>query len=237
MDSKGKLKLSLAMLAGAIVALVRPQEIRQVLDDYMEASRRRRRELLARLLKRDATEPDMLPIAQPSTGQLVEVGTDAAIELKQRLKLSLAMMAGAVVALIKPHEIRQVLDDYFEARKKRRHEVLAKVLGGQEAPSSLSQRSDSRIELTPDPVEQGRLYEHENEHSDLAPDQAKARLSEKEIKAVTMAANIAKRKKIELANAREDHEITVNDSRFVINTFMVYMATRLKRFRSGRGRT
>lgn len=162
------------------------------------------------------------------------------LDLWRRAKLSFAMLVGAAVALIRPNEIQQVLDDHVEANKRRRREMVAKALGAgsgsidldsMEADPDLGSSQEATVVLPGLKAVAGN-----NPRSAISLEAIRGlapSLSAKELKAITLAANTEKRTEHANVQAGECQEISLDDAWYVVNALLVHLDMRAKRLASG----
>jgi hypothetical protein len=109
-----------------------------------------------------------------------EPKTETSIGWKPRLKLSLAMLVGSVIAWLRPQEIQRVLDDHLAAAERRRRGS---------------------------PV-----------------------LTAHELKAVTLAVNLARHgKRGKNAAPADNNGITVDDTRLILSAYFAHLAAQSHR--------
>ena len=139
---------------------------------------------------------------------MTEPKTEASIAWKQKLKLSLTMLVGSVIAWFRPQEIQRVLDDHLAAAERRRY-----------GPPT---EENASLPMPEAPI----LLKGEEAHqrgTEPALGGGRPALTPQELKAVTMAANLAKRGRRE-NTATACNNITIDDTRLILNAYFAHMA-------------
>lgn len=145
--------------------------------------------------------------------------TETPIGWKQRLKLSFAMLVGSAIAWFRPQEIQRVLDDHLAAAERRRRGSLA---GENDAGprGAIASMHEPRLE---------NEEAHERNSRGVSSSSHPV-LTAHELKAVTMAANLARRgKRGETAAPADSNGITVDDTRLILSTYFAHLAAQSHR--------
>lgn len=157
---------------------------------------------------------------------MTEPKTETPIDWKRRLKLSFTMLVGSVIAWFRPQEIQRVLDDHLAAAERRR---FGPPPADENEP--ITRGTASMLEA-PMLLKGGEAHKQDSEP---ALGSSRPVLTAQELKAVTMAANLAKRRgrgKRENAAAAYNNSITVDDTRLILNAYFAHLAAQSHKVQS-----